>query len=98
MNAEKILMVLKSPHTSERTTLLADKLNQYTFEVLKTANKLEIKHAVEKMFNVKVKNVTVMNVKGKQKRFRQMIGKRSDWKKALVSLEQGHEIDFTVTE
>lgn len=98
MNAERILMVLKAPHTSERSTLLADKLNQYTFKVLNTANKCEIKVAVEKMFNVKVKNVTVMNVKGKQKRFRQMIGKRSDWKKALVSLEQGHEIDFTVTE
>lgn len=98
MNAEKILMVLKSPHTSERSTILADKLNQYTFKVLKTANKYEIKVAVEKLFNVKVKNVTVMNVKGKQKRFRQMLGKRSDWKKALVSLEQGHEIDFTVTE
>lgn len=98
MNAEKILMVLKAPHTSERSTFLADKFNQYTFKVLKTANKFEIKHAVEKLFNVKVKNVTVMNVKGKQKRFRQMAGKRSDWKKALVSLEQGHEIDFTVTE
>ncbi len=98
MNPEKILMVLKAPHTSERSTFLADKLNQYTFKVLKTANKLEIKHAVEKLFDVKVKNVTVMNVKGKQKRFRQMLGKRSDWKKALVSLEQGHEIDFTVTE
>lgn len=98
MNAEKILMVLKAPHTSERSTLLADKYSQYTFKVLKTANKFEIKHAVEKLFNVKVKNVSVMNVKGKQKRFRQMLGKRSDWKKAIVSLEQGHEIDFTVTE
>ncbi len=98
MNAEKILMVLQEPHTSEKSTLLADKYNQYTFKVLRTANKLEIKHAVEKLFNVKVKNVAVVNVKGKQKRFRQMLGKRNDWKKALVSLEQGHEIDFTVTE
>jgi len=98
MNAEKILMVLKAPHTSERSTFLADKHSQYTFKVLKTANKFEIKHAVEKLFDVKVKNVSVMNVKGKQKRFRQMVGKRSDWKKAIVSLEQGHEIDFTVTE
>lgn len=98
MNPEKVLMVLKEPHTSEKSTLLADKCSQYTFKVLKTANKAEIKQAVEQLFNVKVKGVTLMNVKGKQKRFKQMNGKRSDWKKAFVSLEQGHDIDFTVTE
>lgn len=98
MNNEKILMVLKSPHTSEKSTLLADRFSKYTFKVLKTANKFEVKNAVETLFNVKVKDVTVLNVKGKQKRFRQMLGKRSDWKKAIVSLEKGHEIDFSVTE
>lgn len=98
MNPEKVLMVLKEPHTSEKSTLLSDKCGHYTFKVLKTANKAEIKQAVEQLFNVKVKGVTLMNVKGKQKRFKQMNGKRSDWKKAFVSLEQGHDIDFTVTE
>lgn len=97
MNAEKILMVLREPHTSEKSTLLADKCNQYTFKVLKTATKLDIKQAVEQLFSVKVKKVSVLNVKGKQKRFRQMIGKRNDWKKAYVSLHEGQDIDFTVT-
>jgi large subunit ribosomal protein L23 len=98
MNAEKLLMVIREPHTSEKATQLADKHNQYTFKVLKTATKNEIKHAVEQLFNVKVKSVSVMNVKGKSKRFKQLSGKRKDWKKAFVSLHKDHDIDFTVTE
>lgn len=98
MNAERLLMVLKEPHTSEKATVMADKFKQFTFKVLKTATKQEIKHAVEEMFKVKVKSVTVMNVKGKNKRFKQLSGKRSDWKKAFVALHEGHDIDFTVTE
>ena len=98
MNAERLMMVLREPHTSEKTTVLADKVNQITFKVLKSATKNEVKLAVEKMFNVKVKEVKTMNVKGKSKRFRQLDGKRSDWKKAYVSLQPGHDIDFTVTE
>jgi large subunit ribosomal protein L23 len=95
---ERLLMVLRAPHTSEKSTYLSDKKKQYTFEVLKDACKNEIKAAVEQMFQVKVKHVTVMNVKGKTKRFKQMTGKRSDWKKAFVSLQDGQDIDFTVTE
>lgn len=98
MNAEKLLMVLRQPHTSEKSTILAEKRKQFTFKVLKTATKGEIKCAVEQMFNVKVGNVTVVNVKGKAKRFKQIQGKRSDWKKAYVSLLPGFDIDFTVTE
>jgi large subunit ribosomal protein L23 len=98
MNAERLLMVLREPHTSEKTTVLAEKLKQFTFKVLKNASKSEIKLAVEQMFNVKVKNVSVINVKGKAKRFKQTSGKRSDWKKAFVSLHAGHDIDFSVTE
>ena len=98
MNAERLLMVLREPHTSEKTTILAEKLKQFTFKVLKTATKNEIKLAVEHMFNVKVKNVSVINVKGKRKRFKQTSGKRSDWKKAFVSLHPDYDIDFTVTE
>lgn len=98
MNDERLLMILREPHTSEKTTVMADKFKQFTFKVLKTATKLEIKHAVEKMFKVKVKNVTVVNVKGKNKRFKQSSGKRSDWKKAFVSLHDSYDIDFTVTE
>ena len=98
MNAERMMMVLREPHTSEKTTIMADKFKQFTFKVLKTATKAEIKQAVEHMFNVKVKGVSVINVKGKRKRFKQTSGKRSDWKKAFVSLQPNYDIDFTVTE
>ncbi|KTD70221.1 MULTISPECIES: 50S ribosomal protein L23 [Legionella] len=98
MNAERLLMVLREPHTSEKATVIADKLKQFTFKVLKTATKPEIKMAVENIFNVKVKNVSVVNVKGKTKRFKQMSGKRSDWKKAFVTLHADQDIDFTATE
>ncbi|MDR3503495.1 MAG: 50S ribosomal protein L23 [Legionella sp.] len=98
MNAERLLMVLREPHTSEKATVLADKLKQFTFKVLKTATKSEIKTAVEHVFNVKVKNVSVINVKGKSKRFKQTAGKRSDWKKAFVTLHADQDIDFTATE
>ncbi|HHF7346692.1 50S ribosomal protein L23 [Legionella feeleii] len=98
MNAERLLMILREPHTSEKTTVMADKFKQFTFKVLKTATKQEIKQAVEHMFNVKVKNVSIINVKGKTKRFKQLNGKRSDWKKAFVSLHDNYDIDFSVTE
>lgn len=98
MNAERLLMVLREPHTSEKSTVIADKFKQFTFKVLKTATKQEIKAAVEQIFNVKVKNVSVLTVKGKKKRFKQLNGQRSDWKKAFVSLQENYDIDFTVTE
>lgn len=98
MNAERLLMILRAPHTSEKTTIMAENFKQFTFKVLKNATKIEIKQAVESMFNVKVRNVSVVNVKGKKKRFKQMNGQRSDWKKAFVSLHPGSDIDFTVAE
>lgn len=98
MNSERLLMVLREPHTSEKTTVMADKFKQFTFKVLRNATKPEIKSAVEQMFNVKVDHVTVVNVKGKQKRFKQMTGKRSDWKKAFVTLQPGCDIDFSAAE
>jgi large subunit ribosomal protein L23 len=98
MNAERMLMIIRAPVISEKTTQLAEKHKQFTFHVLKTATKPEIKIAVEHMFNVKVKQVGVLNVKGKTKRFKQRTGVQSDWKKAYVSLQSGYDIDFTVTE
>ncbi|CZH05238.1 TPA: 50S ribosomal protein L23 [Legionella pneumophila subsp. pneumophila] len=98
MNAERLMMVLREPHTSEKATVMADKFKQFTFKVLKNATKTEIKLAVEHIFNVKVKSVSVVNVKGKSKRFKQTSGKRSDWKKAFVSLHADQDIDFTATE
>ncbi len=98
MNAERLLMVIRQPHTSEKATRLADKSKQFTFQVLKTATKIEIRQAVEQLFNVKVLAVTVSNTKGKTKRFKQLNGKRDDLKKAIVSLDKNCDIDFTVTE
>lgn len=98
MNQERILSVLQVPHTSEKTTRIADKHKQITFKVLKNATKDEIKASVEQYFNVKVASVTVVNVKGKTKRFKQTQGKRSNWKKAYVTLLGDSDIQFTVAE
>lgn len=79
---------------TEKGTELAEDLNQYTFKVAKEANKIEIRSAVEALFDVKVKGVNVMNRKGKRKRMRSAkLGKRPDWKKAVVTLSEG-EIDI----
>ena len=98
MKPERMLMIIREPHVSEKSTVMADKFKQFTFKVLKSATKKEIKQSVEQVFNVKVKDVSVINVKGKQKSFRQISGKRKDWKKAYVALMPGFDIDFTVTE
>ena len=94
MNQERILQVLLAPHVSEKSTLMADANSQHVFKVLPTATKTEIKQAVEQLFEVKVAQVRVMNVKGKTKRFGQRDGKRSDWRKAYVTLAEGQDIDF----
>lgn len=89
---ERLLCVITSPVITEKATLNAQH-NQYTFKVAIDASKPEIKAAVEKMFGVKVKTVNTLVTKGKVKRFRGMLGKRSDWKKAVVCLADGHTID-----
>ncbi|HOB61771.1 MAG TPA: 50S ribosomal protein L23 [Candidatus Competibacteraceae bacterium] len=98
MNQERLLKILLAPHVSEKANRLTEQYNQVVFRVARDATKPEIKGAVEMLFSVKVKGVTVVNVKGKRKRFGAMQGQRSDWKKAYVSLEAGHEIDFLVAE
>ena len=98
MNQERIFKVLLRPHITEKTASVADGQNQFVFKVAVDATKPEVKVAVEKLFNVKVADVRVTNVKGKTKRTKVGLGKRSDWKKAYVRLEQGQEIDFAVTE
>jgi len=94
MNEERLLQVLLSPHISEKAAMLADAASQHVFRVTTDATKTEIKQAVEKLFSVKVAKVQVVNVKGKSKRSGQRLGKRSDWRKAYVALEAGHDIDF----
>jgi large subunit ribosomal protein L23 len=98
MNQERIFQVLVGPHVSEKSAMVADAAQQHVFKVAADANKLEIKHAVEKLFNVKVTAVRVVNMKGKSKRFGQMPGRRKDWKKAYVTLAEGQDIDFTGAE
>lgn len=94
MNQERLLTVLLGPHISEKTAIAADKNNQHVFKVIRGAKKQEIKKAVEKLFDVKVAAVNTINMNGKTKRSGQRTGKRSDWKKAIVTLEAGHDIDF----
>ena len=94
MNPERVFQVLKMPHISEKSALLGDAANQAVFQVASNANKAEIKEAVEQLFSVKVASVRTANMKGKTKRQGLRRGKRNDWKKAYVSLEQGHEIDL----
>lgn len=98
MNDERILTILKGSHVSEKTANVADKDKQIVFKVMKNATKREIKSAVEDLFKVKVKRVTTIITKGKEKRFGQRLGKRSDWKKAYVSLHQGYDIHFATAE
>ena len=98
MNQERIFKVLLGAHVSEKATVLADGQNQFVFKVDITATKLEIEKAVEQLFNVKVKAVSTLNVKGKTKRTVRGLGKRNDWKKAYVSLEAGQDIDFASAE
>ncbi len=94
MNEIRLFRVLLGPHTTEKSVLAAEKLRQVTFRVAVDATKQEIKQAVEKLFKVVVESVRVANVKGKRKRFKQMNGVRSDWKKAFVTLQQGHDINI----
>ncbi len=94
MNQERIHQILISPHVSEKAALLADEQNQHVFKVISTATKSEVKQAVEGMFKVKVEKVRLLNVKGKTKRFGGRIGKRSDLRKAYVTLMPDNDIDF----
>ena len=91
----KLANILLAPIVSEKSTIAAENSNQFVFKVQKVATKLEVKKAVELMFDVEVDSVQVLNVKGKVKRFGRALGKRSDWKKAYVKIKAGHDIDFS---
>ncbi|MCP4993234.1 MAG: 50S ribosomal protein L23 [Gammaproteobacteria bacterium] len=94
MNKERLMQVLLSPVVSEKSTIAAEASRQFVFRVASDATKPEIRKAVEMMFNVKVEQVRVVNTKGKAKRFGQMMGKRSDIRKAYVRLAPDNDIDF----
>ena len=93
MSDLKYLSVIRAPRVSEKTARLQEVSNQYVFEIAKDATKADVKSAVEKLFNVKVEAVNVLNVKGKIKSFRSREGRRGDWRKAYVRLAEGQTID-----
>ncbi len=94
MNHERLMKVLLAPVSSEKAHRIAEQSNQVVFRVALDATKREIASAVEFLFEVKVDCVQVLNVKGKEKRVKQRLGKRQDWRKAYVRLMPGHGIDF----
>jgi large subunit ribosomal protein L23 len=86
--------IIRGPLVTEKTTLQKELHNQLTFKVDKRANRVEIKDAVEKNFNTKVKQIRTIQVKGKIKQRGRILGKKKDWKKAIVTLMPGQRIDF----
>ncbi len=89
--------VIKRPIISEKSTMLAEVGNRFVFEVAPAANKQEIRDAVQRLFNVKVREVRTMMMHGKVKRVGRFETKRPNWKKALVTLAEGQKIDFFQT-
>jgi len=90
----RLMQVLVAPIVSEKATMVADKTNAVTFKVLQDATKPEIKAAVELMFKVEVKGVSVVNTKGKARRFGKSQGRRDNIRKAYVMLKPGQELNL----
>jgi large subunit ribosomal protein L23 len=95
MNKEYLMRIIKAPLISEKSTWVSDNFGQYVFKVVNEATKLEVKQAIELLFNVKVAGVQTSNTKSKLKRSGRIMGKRPGWKKAYVKLMAGHKIDFS---
>ncbi len=89
-----IYAVIKRPVITEKSTIVREETNSYVFEVDKRATKIEIQGAVEKIFKVKVVDVRTMNMLGKKKRHGRIIGRRNNWKKAIVTLAPGNAIEM----
>ncbi|MFN2115180.1 MAG: 50S ribosomal protein L23 [Anaerolineae bacterium] len=86
--------VLRRPVLTEKTDLLGESNNQYVFEVAKDANKAQIKHAIESIFEVKVEKVRTAMMPGKSRRWGRHVSKTASWKKAMVTLAPGDRIDL----
>ena len=95
---ERLMQVLLGPHVSEKATALAEGGNQVVFKVRNDATKVDVRRAVELLFEVKVQRVTVARMPAKTKRFGQREGTRASWKKAYVRLAPGQDINFMGTE
>jgi len=98
MNQERLFKVLLGPHITEKSAMSAGTATQVVFKVATDATKLEVRKAVEQLFEVKVDGVRVVNMKGKTRRTKTGLGRRSDWRKAYVRLAEGQDIDFSVAE
>lgn len=94
MNQERLYSVLVAPIVSEKSTMIADKHEQVAFRVRQDATRQEVKAAVELLFKVQVERVSILNQKGKQKKFGRFEGRRDHVRKAYVSLKPGQEINF----
>lgn len=94
MKAKDINSILRRPLVTEKTTLLKEDANQVVFRVRKDANKIEIRQAAEKLLGVDVTAVNTMVYRGKTKRMGRQTGRRPNWKKAVVTLAPGEEVEF----
>ena len=94
VDLNKSYKIILKPIVTEKATKLSE-FNKVVFEVASTTNKIDVKSAVEKLFSVKVKAVNIINIKGKVKRFKGVLGKRKDLKKAVITLEEGNTIDIS---
>ena len=94
VDLNKSYKIIRKPIVTEKATKLSE-FNKVVFEVASKSNKNEIKGAIEKLFSVKVKSVNIINIKGKIKRFKGVLGKKNDIKKAVITLEEGNTIDIS---
>ena len=91
---KSIYEVIKGTWITEKGTELGEKQNKYVFKVGCNVNKIEIRNAIEKIFNVKIEKVNTVKLQGKKKRVRKVEGKTPDWKKAVITLKEGSKIEF----
>jgi large subunit ribosomal protein L23 len=98
VNQERLLQVILSPHVTNKAYEASDRTSYVVFKVATNSTKLEIRKAVESLFEVKVDTVNTVKVKGKARRFGRIEGRTKDWKKAYVKLQQGHNINFISAE
>ena len=94
ISQERMLKTVMRPHVSDKTYRLSDAGSTVVFQVARSANKHDVKGAVENLFEVKVVSVNILNVKGKSRKFGRTNGKTKRWKKAYVRLDDGHDINF----
>ena len=86
--------IIHTASLTEKSTMMSEKLNKYVFRVSPRANKIQIKQAIERLFQKKVVDVNTCNYTGKEKRVRGPLGRRAHWKKAIVTLKEGEKIDL----